>query len=65
MHCDGLSFYQRSVDFNLVFHKPVSQWVPVNPSKHAQVYPLMTSEQTAEFWQGEEEHSCKSEKNIV
>ena len=32
----------------------------MNPSWHTHVYPLMTSEQVAEFRHGDEKHSSKS-----
>ena len=40
---------------------PVSQWVPMNPAAHVQLYPFTSSLHVAELIQGEEAHSSMSE----
>ncbi len=41
---------------------PVSQWVPVYPGRHVQVYPFIRSLQVPPFRQGVDRHSSMSEK---
>ena len=57
----SLAFYKQTTS-QTTKHLPVSQWVPVYPSAHPQVYELTASVHVAPFIQGVLAHSFTSIK---
>ena len=57
-------FYKPTTS-QITKHLPVSQWVPVYPSAHPQIYELTASVHVAPFIQGVLAHSLTSITNIL